>query len=195
MNEKQIGKNIARLRGEMSQGALALRMKELGHKWVQSTVSSVENGERPLKLSEASDLSSIFRSDVDDLLEDTSTPEGKVASQLRGEIAKLAQSTTDLEKALKAYSDDYERLRSTLSLAGRNYTAEDIDEIDKAECDLSAARLWNLLVNTTMTIEGGDAYTRVTPHPQFALSDLSPDEIATVLFGVVPADNGNTAHQ
>lgn len=55
-----IGQNVANARGEMSQQALADAMREAGHKWSQSTVWSVEKGDRPLRLTEASDLSRLL---------------------------------------------------------------------------------------------------------------------------------------
>ncbi len=44
----------------MSQKELAERMRDLGWKWSQSTVWSIEKGERPLRLAEAQDLLPIF---------------------------------------------------------------------------------------------------------------------------------------
>jgi hypothetical protein len=61
INDKQIGQNVARARGDMSQKELALAMRARGHKWSQATVWNVERGERPLRLSEASALSDILR--------------------------------------------------------------------------------------------------------------------------------------
>ncbi|MEV5042724.1 helix-turn-helix domain-containing protein [Microbacterium sp. LMI1x-1-1.1] len=52
----QIGQNLARLRGSISQSELAAQMKALGWKWSQSTVWSIEKGDRPLRLAEAEDL-------------------------------------------------------------------------------------------------------------------------------------------
>lgn len=56
IDDNQIGQNIARLRGAMSQKDLALAMRDRGHKWSQATVWNVERGERPLRLSEATAL-------------------------------------------------------------------------------------------------------------------------------------------
>lgn len=58
--DQLIGQNLAALRGEMSQKALADEMRERGHKWSQATVWSVEKGDRPLKLTEAHDLEQIL---------------------------------------------------------------------------------------------------------------------------------------
>lgn len=44
----------------MSQQALADAMRELGHKWSQATVWSVERGNRPLRLVEANDLRTVL---------------------------------------------------------------------------------------------------------------------------------------
>lgn len=65
--DRTIGENVVTLRGEMSQKALADAMRERGHKWSQSTVWSVEKGDRPLKLAEAEDLARVLQSGVDRL--------------------------------------------------------------------------------------------------------------------------------
>ena len=61
--EQLIGENMQRLRSalSMSQADLASRMKDAGFKWSQATVWSVEKGERPLRLSEAEELSALLR--------------------------------------------------------------------------------------------------------------------------------------
>lgn len=61
--DKRVGKNLARLRGGMSQKELADRMRERGHKWSQATVWSTEQGERALKYSEVDDLLTVLGDD------------------------------------------------------------------------------------------------------------------------------------
>ena len=51
----------------MSQQALGDAMRELGHKWSQATVWSVEKGERPLRFAEAADLAAQLDVRMDDL--------------------------------------------------------------------------------------------------------------------------------
>jgi transcriptional regulator with XRE-family HTH domain len=60
VSDELIGRNLARMRGDMSQKELAARMKERGWKWSQATVWSVEKGERPLRLAEAEDIKAIL---------------------------------------------------------------------------------------------------------------------------------------
>jgi transcriptional regulator with XRE-family HTH domain len=60
ISDELIGRNLARMRGDMSQKELAARMKERGWKWSQATVWAVEKGERPLRLAEAEDIKSIL---------------------------------------------------------------------------------------------------------------------------------------
>lgn len=59
--DQKIGANVARARGDQSQKELADKMRSRGHKWSQSTVWSVEKGDRPLRLTEAEDLASVLR--------------------------------------------------------------------------------------------------------------------------------------
>lgn len=66
--DEQIGKNLAVLRGEMSQKDLADTMRKRGFKWSQATVWSVEKGERPLRLAEAEQLADLLTRSIDVLL-------------------------------------------------------------------------------------------------------------------------------
>lgn len=58
--DQQVGQNIARLRGEMTQDELADLMKERGFRWSHTTVYNVEVGERPVRASELKELADIF---------------------------------------------------------------------------------------------------------------------------------------
>ncbi|GAB3698534.1 hypothetical protein [Mariniluteicoccus flavus] len=58
--DKKIGLNVARLRSDKSQQFVADAMRECGHRWSQSTVWSVEKGDRPLKFTEAVDLTKVL---------------------------------------------------------------------------------------------------------------------------------------
>src|SRR4051812_1127815 len=52
--------NIVRFRADRSQQYVADAMRERDWKWSQATVWSVEKGERPLRLSEATDLAEVL---------------------------------------------------------------------------------------------------------------------------------------
>ncbi|MBP5800768.1 helix-turn-helix transcriptional regulator [Microbacterium maritypicum] len=61
--EEQIGADVAsaRERAGLSQKELAAAMTDRGFKWAQATVSQIEKGERPLRLSEADHLAELIR--------------------------------------------------------------------------------------------------------------------------------------
>lgn len=59
-NDEQIGRNLASIRGDMSQKDLAEEMRKRGWKWSQATVWSIEKGERPLRLAEAAELAAVL---------------------------------------------------------------------------------------------------------------------------------------
>lgn len=61
--DKRIGTNLAQLRGEMSQAALAAAMRARGWKWSQPTVAAIEKGERAVKLAEAEALLDVLGMD------------------------------------------------------------------------------------------------------------------------------------
>ncbi len=58
--DQRIGAAVVALRGDKTQQAVAASMRERGWKWSQATVWSVEKGDRPLRLAEASDLAGVF---------------------------------------------------------------------------------------------------------------------------------------
>lgn len=61
--EEQIGADVAtaRERAGLSQKELAAAMTDRGFKWAQATVSQIEKGERPLRLTESDHLSELIR--------------------------------------------------------------------------------------------------------------------------------------
>ena len=65
--DEAIGRNLARARAAMTQADLAAAMKGLGWKWSQSTVWSIERGDRPLRLAEALAVAEILDVPVDSL--------------------------------------------------------------------------------------------------------------------------------
>jgi transcriptional regulator with XRE-family HTH domain len=57
-----------RVSQQRSQGAVAARMRQLGHDWHQTTVSKVETRQRPVSLREAYDLARALDRDLRDFL-------------------------------------------------------------------------------------------------------------------------------
>lgn len=95
--DRQIGQNLQQLRGDMSQAALAEKMREYGFKWTQATVWSIEKGERPLRLTEAEAVADVFRTHVAYIL---TSPEGL-------QIAARMRAASDAWSALKKAASDY----------------------------------------------------------------------------------------
>ncbi|MCH4174751.1 MAG: hypothetical protein LKF41_02690 [Bifidobacterium sp.] len=54
--DENIGKNLEKMRGDMSMDMLAAKMRERGHRWTKTTVFNTEHGTRQLRLSEATDV-------------------------------------------------------------------------------------------------------------------------------------------
>jgi len=83
--ERLIGVTVSVLRDGMPQQAVADAMRERGHRWSQSTVWSVEKGERRLLLSEAADLAEVLDVPVDALLKkpDEIGLQSEIAGQCR----------------------------------------------------------------------------------------------------------------
>lgn len=97
ITDAQIGKNLAKLRGNMSQADLADAMKDRGFKWSQATVWSVEKGERPLRLTESEHVSEILDCSIHHLT--TSGP----YSAVQNAMGEVSRARGPLEEALKTF--------------------------------------------------------------------------------------------
>lgn len=96
-DDKTIGKNLQTLRGDVSQEELASKMRGYGFKWSKATVWSVEQGERPLRLSEAQAvLQCLGNSSMFGLLELSNDNAFAFAEKLRNSISKNIQQIFDL---------------------------------------------------------------------------------------------------
>ncbi len=104
--DQRIGRNVAELRGDMSQQAVAKAMRERGWKWSQATVWAVEKGERPLRLAESSDLVDILGARSFDLLDSPSgTRIRKAAHKVRESFKELAAAASTYREARSALFD------------------------------------------------------------------------------------------
>lgn len=122
-----IGQNLARLRGDLSQADLAKKMKELGYKWSQATVWSIEKGERPLRLSEARDVVGVVGSggSLYDLLH---VPD---VARLREAVTNVSRENANLRLAMDEYWKALNELAITADLVA-----------DGNEVDQIPAHLW-----------------------------------------------------
>lgn len=99
--DKSIGENVARLRGDRSQQLVADEMRSRGYDWSQATVWSVEKGRRPLRFAEAAQLADILDVTVTDLL-----PEEKFRGRrdLMRALGDLAKSKSQLYENAARYT-------------------------------------------------------------------------------------------
>ena len=99
--EETIGRNLAQMRksGAWSQSDIANHMRELGFKWSQATVWSVETGERPLRLTEAVCLAELFGVEASELTLDPAGMELRLAKEW------LARCELDFSAALTNLGD------------------------------------------------------------------------------------------
>ena len=104
----KIGNAVLLLRGDRSQQSVAAAMRERGWKWSQSTVWSVETGERPLRLSEAEDLASVLGASTFDLLREPAETQIFVA------MGRAAETYRAIEDATAAFFKAQLELASTL---------------------------------------------------------------------------------
>lgn len=107
MDDAQIGRNVARLRGGMRQKDLAAVMRGRGWKWQQATVGAIEKGERPLRVTEMVDLAAFFGRPVSNLIE----PDARSVALARSHAVREAHT-----RMLEAMND-YDEARSQLQLS------------------------------------------------------------------------------
>ena len=111
VSDEQIGKNLARLRGDMTQKELAAAMKARGCRWSQTTVWSVENGERPLRLAEAEDLRDILPSGWSLTWRD---PDAAAVERSR----RMYNLDKELRAVVRAYLEEQVQLRFAVEAEG-----------------------------------------------------------------------------
>jgi len=116
VSDEQIGKNLARLRGDMTQKEVAAAMKARGWKWSQTTVWGVENGERPLRLAEADDLADILRASI------VSFSRRDVLAALDLARSELSSAAVAAREALRTFS------KAQMKLAIRADAVENVGE-------------------------------------------------------------------
>lgn len=118
--DEQIGRNLVHLRGERPQTEIAEAMRERGYKWSQATVWAVEKGERPLRLTEADDLSQILGGGIGaDMFLMASS-----ATELRAALFQVSDAHSHLRKAADAYLaalDTLAQIAHRLSAEGSEY--------------------------------------------------------------------------
>lgn len=95
MNDKEIGRAVRKVRGEMPQAEMAARMTaRLDYAWYQNTVTKVESGERPLRMVEAIAIADELGAPLAMLAGQSSTPDvdllGRVQRAERALVAMVA---------------------------------------------------------------------------------------------------------
>lgn len=101
--EAAIGLSVARFRAAsgLSQQQVADQMRELGWRWVQPTVWSIEQGRRPLRLAEAADLAGVLGTEMDAFLASPDEdPIERLIAGLVSEVAVLRRRRDDAEARL-----------------------------------------------------------------------------------------------
>ncbi|WP_439593599.1 hypothetical protein [Microbacterium sp.] len=140
-SDVEIGRNVARVRGLVSQKDLADEMRRRGFRWSQATVWAVEKGERPLRLAEAEALGKImdihhtvllYSSEGIDLVY-----EFRDFGDLMDEIQELAYLSFERQRRLAALVDrhpaDWEEDEDSEAVLARNAVDAAIEGIVRAE--------------------------------------------------------------
>jgi transcriptional regulator with XRE-family HTH domain len=130
---EQIGQNVSILRKGKSQKGVAAAMKERGHAWSQATVSSVETGERPLRLSEAVDLATVLGVPIEDMFDDTT------ANYINTIFRRLDNAQRSLGAAIDEYLVEVSSVTSMLAIP--DLDPDDEAELQKILCE-SPARIF-----------------------------------------------------
>ena len=124
-----VGKNLAVLRGDMPQAALAAKMRELGWKWSQATVWAVEKGDRPLRVAEAQDVLALLGYRGIDFTLLRATP----LADLRVAVRRAQEAWETVVRAIVEFRDEQMQLSSAYSRAreeGLELTKGDLGSVD-----------------------------------------------------------------
>lgn len=125
--DEQVGMNLRSFRGGMKQADLSAKMRERGHKWSQNTVYQVEAGDRPVRLSEARDLSDILNFPLEELF---ATPKDS-------ELEKVADAQIEeLRELWEHYAKTIRRFRD----ACRNFLEKEPSDLTEEESE----ELWQI---------------------------------------------------
>lgn len=172
-----IGKNLVILRGDMSQADLANKMRtEKGHPWSQATVWNIEKGDRPLRLSEAKDLSDLLGFNLSLLfqppLEHQYTAEAEEA--LRNVASKSRAAAYALADLMEARSDYWFMGSGSLEERQARWVAH-VANIEK----LNELDIWNT-VKEAFYLMKDEPYT----YPEEAHYEIPTDKQVSAWSGV-----------
>lgn len=140
-NDVEIGRNVARIRGSMSQKDLADEMRKRGFRWSQATVWAVEKGERPLRLVEAEAVGEVLGIHHSALLYSAErlnlVYEFREFSELLEEIQELAYQSFERQRRLALEidwnPDAFDEDDDALDVISRNAADAAIEGILRAE--------------------------------------------------------------
>ncbi|MDU0327209.1 hypothetical protein RWH43_10630 [Microbacterium sp. KSW2-21] len=97
LEDREVGENLAALRGGVSQGFLAEQMRHRGFKWSQATVWAIEKGDRPLRVTEAAAAAEILGTQV----------EGFFGSKMDASIGRRLEVAGTLAEQLTTVAEQF----------------------------------------------------------------------------------------
>lgn len=176
MSTEHIANNLTRLRGSISQKKLADMMKERGYNWVQSTVWSVENNKRDLKLDEGIDLAEILGVKVEALVTPGFENEGE--RLLDREREKLREAW---EGAVEAINNLHKKRLTYGSAAAATLTPEQAGRVFSLSVQLFNEQYAELTLNSCLTEVFGQDKGKRLPYSEReseALARIGLEKIA-----------------
>lgn len=120
--DSEIGKNLARIRGQKTQQEVADAMRKLGWKWSQATVWSIEKGERPLRLAEARDVTTLLSKRLEDLL--VPPVEAVIVDGLNQGMAKISDVRDSMRDVVETWESERALLQHAVDFAGTTFDKE-----------------------------------------------------------------------
>lgn len=143
MDNEQLGARVAQIRGRMTQAQLATAMKQRGWKWSQTTVGNIEQGKRPLKVSELVSLAEIFDVTLYSLLEEP--PKTELGKRVHRDNLRLMEASDELISRLR----EWFRVRESI-LDPESASPDEIEELGRQyweyRTDYNSTYAFNTLV-------------------------------------------------
>ncbi|KAA8831813.1 hypothetical protein [Bifidobacterium tissieri] len=183
--DEQIGQNLVQMRGSMSQAALAQRMRNRGYKWSAATVWAIEKGERPLKLTEATDVLSILGIDLHFGLDELLDTSEVLTRPIRQRIRSIRTARKTIDNTLPQLAEDAVYLATLASGLEQDVRDSGSDYLIGEICDaLEYAGVSNMPDNAgyltrSLGVDDIDSWIRSSaPYSTFLFG--SREEIKTV---------------
>lgn len=187
---RDIGANLAKMRGRTTQDQLARMMQQRGYSWTKMTVYNIERGERPIRLNEAVDvlkclnvdagdgLKALIRNEVDATITDTINSLQTAVSDARGICISIRQLRNSLKSWFGENAEEYYRDKN-MSPPSDDVREEAMQVLENTKIERVAEDLYRALkyTNRLSRQEVDDFLARMAKDDETSFNEAVGDEL------------------